>query len=195
MRKVALFLLGFVVLLIVAAHMPGAPSSTSPASTNPKAAGNPPNKVPPAPKTGFWNITKKTNAVDDSVTTVIFEKTPELLTGSGTNEFAVRCRGGRAKEAYIAPWKTNGMTQLETEDYDSHTQRVRVRVDTDKPFTQSWSLSTDFSALYMPVSTLRKIEHAEGLTVEFQPTFEARATATMPIEGLDVALKQAGCKI
>jgi hypothetical protein len=194
MRKLWWVVLAFFVSILIATHIPGSPNyhdPSKPESSSPTPAA----KAPDAPKTGFWNITKKTNAVDDSITTVVFEKTPELLTGSGTNEFAIRCRGGRAKEAYIAPWKTNGMTQLETEDYDSHTQRVRVRIDTDKPFTQSWSLSTDFSALYMPVSTLRKIEHAEGLTVEFQPSFEARATATMPIEGLDVALKQASCKI
>jgi hypothetical protein len=143
---------------------------------------------------GLWQISQETNAVDGSVTHYAHILTPETVSGSGDNEFTLRC-GKQHVDAFIAPWATREFSQLAVEDYDDHSQRVRFRIDDNKPVVQNWNVATNFHALFMPLSTLRKMRNGSVLVIEFSPDFKTPTTATLPIAGIDEAIKQAGCKI
>jgi hypothetical protein len=146
------------------------------------------------PDLGFWGVGSDINQVDGSVSHFASMQHDEIISGRGVNEFHVRCSKNKT-EAYITPWRTNGFAQLEVEDYESgRTQRVRYRVDDQKPVSQYWDISSDFHALFMPMSALRQIRKGKTLVVEFDPSFERRQTATLLIKGIDEAIKQTGCK-
>jgi hypothetical protein len=150
---------------------------------------------PKPPATGMWEIGSETNDLDGAVTKFAVLKFPEVQDQvKGLNEFYLTCTK-RKTEASIKPWATAEWSQLEVEDVDSNTQRVRYRIDKRKPVTQSWNVSTNYHSLFMPNSALRDIRKGNVLVIEYQPSYQTRQTATLIIDGLDASLKQMGCKL
>lgn len=195
MRKILLCILGlwilgvlFVAITKKSVSIPGDKQTTSTAA--PAVV-----KKSTVHSKGAWTVSTNHNTVDNSVTQFVYMSFPEPVSGTGMNEVGITCSKGKVTEAYVTPWRTNGSNQLDIENYDSNSQRVRFRIDQGKPIIQWWDVSTNFHSLFLPIRDLRSMEHAEAIMVEFQPDFEVRQTANIPIEGLDVALKEAGCKI
>jgi hypothetical protein len=95
----------------------------------------------------------------------------------------------------LLPGRLTNSTNWRLRIYDDHSQRVRFRIDNHKPVVQNWNVSSNFHSLFLPLSALRSMRKGSVLVIEFSPDFKTPTTATLPIFGIDEAIKQAGCKI
>jgi hypothetical protein len=84
-----------------------------------------------------WSVSRSTNPVDDSKTTVI-QQGSRLAGG-----LLIRC--GKKLDAYF-----NTPNDLSLDLDDGHRQSVRVRYGTKLPIKQTWIVADSFDALFAP---------------------------------------------
>lgn len=97
-------------------------------------------------------------------------------------------------EAYFSPHLTNLGRTLATERED-HGQKVRYRINDEAIRSEYWSGSTDFTALFPPSVSVKRIIRGQKLTLEYTPEYEVSQTEVFDLSGLQAALQAAGCKI
>ena len=93
-------------------------------------------------------------------------------------------------EGYITPPLPDLGHRLDTDS--NYRQQVRFRIDAGPVREESWGVSEDFEALFIPESTLREIVVAAKLVVEYKPDYVTARTATLNLAGLSAAAEKAG---
>lgn len=129
--------------------------------------------------TGKWQVEKKINPIDDSVTVVL-----ALPAESGRSKWGnkvvmvLRCQSNTT-EAYVN-WN----------DYLGSSTRVTSRVGNQPASTTSWGLSTDSQASFHPqaISFIRNMLGESKLVLQTTPYNESPVTAIFDIAGIDNAV-------
>jgi hypothetical protein len=127
-----------------------------------------------------WQISTEANELDHSKKVAL-----------NNRELYVRC--SPKLEAYVTPSLPQLGGMLDTES--GHSQVVRYRLDEGPIHSESWAISDDFTALFLPTSTIRKLPTSKKLTLEYKPEYVTAMTTTVDLAGLPDALKKAGCKL
>ena len=130
---------------------------------------------------GDWQVSVKTNPVDDSKTVVL-----ALRADSGKSKWGkpvtliTRCKSNTT-ELYIS-WN----------DYLGRNAEVLTRVGSQDAVTKDWSLSTDSQATFHPRGTISFIKNmmaADKLVAQITPYNESPVTAIFDTSGLENAIK------
>ena len=131
---------------------------------------------------GEWDVSRKTNPLDDSVTI-----TATLTASEGRN------RRGRAP-VLVARCTSSGVdAYIAWDDYlGNDVQPVTLRIGNRPADTDEWSISTDKKATFAPRADrfLIKLAAAERLVVQTTPYNESPITATFALNGIDAAVTQ-----
>jgi hypothetical protein len=133
----------------------GSPTALTPAATVPKPESR-------------WGVDIKVNGLDSKKLVVL-----------STSDIIIRC--GSQHEGYIIPTLDNLGHMLEVED---HGQTVRYKFDDGKIQKGRWSVSTDYSALFLPQSVLQQLPKHKTLTVEYKPEYVVPKTESFDLTGL-----------
>jgi hypothetical protein len=131
-----------------------------------------------APAPEKWKIDKSENELDNA---------KKIALNDG--ELFLRC--APRFEAYIIPPLPNLGHSLDSDG--EHQQRIRFRIDGGPLQSESWNISADFEAVFIPAVTLRKVIAAQKLVFEYKPSYVTPMTMTLDLTGLDQAYKKAGC--
>lgn len=140
-----------------------------------------PQKVTSNPgDTGKWEVSSKTNPIDDTTTVVL-----SLLADSGKSRYGesifliARCKEGSV-DFYIG-WQ----------DFLGSDARVLTRVGKGKATTTDWTVSTDKKASFHPnpIGFLKSMEGEGSLIAQVTPYNESPSTAIFDISGYDEAIK------
>jgi hypothetical protein len=107
---------------------------------------------------------------------------------SGSN-LIIRC--GNEVDAYVTPPLHNLGGMLKTSAY--HEQRVGYRIDNASVRRETWGVSDDFEALFIPRGTLRNIVNGESIVIEYHPEYTTPETMTINLSGVRDALKASEC--
>ncbi len=130
---------------------------------------------------GKWQVSEKTNPIDDSKTVVL-----ALVADSGKSRWGkpvvliARCKSN-ATDVYIN-WN----------DYLGDTARVLTRIGSQDAVTKEWSLSTNSQATFHPIgeiSFIKEMMKADKLVAQVTPYNESPITAVFDTAGLDNAIK------
>jgi hypothetical protein len=115
------------------------------------------NTVSPEKSSSPWSITRTTNPVDDSRTTILQQGY------ESTGSITVRC--GKRLDAYF---NTPDERSLDTDG--GYRQNVRVRYGTDAPLRQTWTVADSFDGLFAPspVSFLRSLLEQGTFVIEYR---------------------------
>jgi membrane-bound lytic murein transglycosylase len=127
-----------------------------------------------------WNVEVAVNELDHAKHTTVSDA-----------DLVVRC--SPKLEAFVLPNLPQLGHMLDTDS--DRRQTVRYRLDEAPIHSESWSVSTDFEALFMPTSTLRKLPKAHSLVLEYKPEYVTPMTMTIDLTGLSDALTKAGCRL
>jgi hypothetical protein len=141
-----------------------------------KPAEQPP--VAPVSPVDRWHVDKSENELDHMIKASLND-----------GELYIRC--SPKFEGYIVPHLTNLGGRLDS-DVDRE-QVVRYRIDGHALRSEPWSISTDFSGLFLPSRALRQVMRAKQLVIEYKPEYVEKETMTLDLSGLEEAAKQAGC--
>lgn len=131
--------------------------------------------------TGNWQVSRQVNPIDDTETVTLrlesstgksrFNRIPELI---------LRCKSDKT-EMYIN-WS----------DFLGNKVVVLERLDKEKAFSTTWSISSDKKASFYPrspISRIRKMMNGTVYIAQITPYSESPVTATFKLEGLNVAIK------
>ncbi|WP_425399900.1 hypothetical protein [Aeoliella sp.] len=124
-------------------------------------------KDEPKPE-GAWRLERSRSPLDDSETVILYLNANEPIQAwlkSSVPTLFIRCKENKT-EIYI---RTETAANTEYGKYNSAT--VRLRLDKNPAFKQTWSESTDKEALFAPgsIALAKKLAKAETLTFEFTP--------------------------
>lgn len=160
-------------LLFVSCSPPSnyAPASPETTTTQPSHPPDPSDK---------WTVTKNESELDHKVRLTVSD-----------SEVVLRC--SPKFEAYINPYIPSLGHSLRTED--GHGQSVRYRVDEGSIHRERWNISDDYTALFLPTSTLKSVLKGKKLVVEFKPDYVSAQSEIFDLDGLVTAGRKAGCKI
>lgn len=130
---------------------------------------------------GDWQITEKTNPLDDSKTVILAVASTE-----GTNRWGetpvliARCKSDET-EVYIS-WN---------EYLGSDSSRVTLRVGDEPARVELWQHSTDDQATFAQtdIRLLKQMLKANRLVAQVTPYKESPVTAIFPLAGLSEAIK------
>lgn len=132
--------------------------------------------------TGKWNISVKTNPIDDSTTVVL-----RLDAESGKSRrgkpvmMLARCQSNKT-ELYIA-WN----------DYLGRNGKVLTRIGSSDAVTKDWTLSTDSKATFHPakgtIGFLKWMMSTDTFVAQITPYNESPITAIFDTTGMENALK------
>ena len=130
---------------------------------------------------GGWQVTEKTNPLDDSKTVVL-----ALMSTEGRNYLGkypvliARCMSDKT-EVYIG-WN---------EFLGSDSSRVTLRVGDEPARVERWSHSTDDRATFAQsdIRLLKQMLNADRLVAQVTPYRESPITAIFPLTGLSDAIK------
>lgn len=173
-RKTALAITVFV-LVIAACGRPPATRET-PTPIEPAVPAPAP---PPSPKER-WSVDKSENELDHTMKLALNDR-----------ELYLRC--APRFEGYITPELPDLGHRLDTEG--GYHQTVRFRIDDGPLRSESWTISDDFEALFLPTKTLRQVVRGKKLIIEYKPDYVSRRTMTLDLSGLEEAARSAGCKL
>lgn len=130
---------------------------------------------------GQWEVSIKTNPIDDSKTVVL-----ALRADSGKSKWGkpvsmiVRCKSNKT-ELYIS-WN----------DYLGNTARVLTRIGSKEAVRKEWHLSTNSQATFYPretISFIREMMKADKLVAQVTPYNENPVTAVFDTAGLRKAIE------
>ncbi|KAB7619428.1 type VI secretion system-associated protein TagO [Alkalilimnicola sp. S0819] len=131
--------------------------------------------------TGKWQVSAKTNPVDDSKTVTLVLKADSGQSRWGRPVAIIaRCQSNKT-ELYIS-WN----------DYLGSSASVLTRIGSNKAITKSWSLSTDSQATFHPrgtISFIKEMMSANKLVAQVTPYNESPVTAIFDTSGLENAIK------
>ena len=130
---------------------------------------------------GNWQVSVKTNPVDDSKTVVL----------------ALRADSGKSKlgkpVTLITRCKSNTTVfYISWNDYLGRNTEVLTRVGSQDAVTKNWSLSTDSQATFHPrgtISFIKNMMDADNLVAQITPYSESPVTAIFDTSGLENAIK------
>jgi type VI secretion system protein VasI len=132
--------------------------------------------------TGLWQITDRTNPLDNTRTVILVLRATTGTSRSGIPvELTLRCQSGKT-EAYVN-W---------SESLGSDEAAVTSRVGRFKSDVQAWSLSSDKEATVVPGNIpqfIQTIASIGSYVVQVTPPNESRITATFDVSGLRVAMR------
>jgi hypothetical protein len=162
------------VLLLAACTPPHASSPVSPSPEEHIA------QSAPLDSSANWKIDRDESELDHKVKITISD-----------HDVILRC--APKFEGYIIPYIPSLGNRLDGED--GHGQYVRYRIDEGPIRKERWSISDDYTALFLSTSALRSALKGKKLVVEFKPDYVSRQTQTFSLDGLHEAGRKAGCKI
>jgi type VI secretion system protein VasI len=130
---------------------------------------------------GNWQVSVKTNPVDDSKTVVL----------------ALRADSGKSKlgkpVTLITRCKSNTTVfYISWNDYLGRNTEVLTRVGSQDAVTKNWSLSTNSQATFHPrgtISFIKNMMDADNLVAQITPYNESPVTAIFDTSGLENAIK------
>ncbi len=156
--------------------------SPQPSTTPTTTEGHPTSTAPPTASdpASSWKVSKDVSELDHKKRVAL----------SSSNVF-LRC--APRFEAYIVPYIPSLGNRLEAED--GRRQTVRYRIDDSPIHRQSWAISDDFTALFLPNQTVRAALKGKKLVVEFKPDYVSPDTQTFGFDGLETAARREGCKL
>jgi hypothetical protein len=156
---------------------------------------------------GKWKADTSTLAMDDSRAVALYVDAEEQLaissplTGTSTSitpQLFVRCRQGKF-EVYVHigyPASVEVHRSLLTIHAQDHT--VRLRIDSQKAFSERWRNSTDLCSFFAPhpKEIAKSTASAQKLAFEFTPFVGTPTVLTFDVRGLDHNLNvaMAACK-
>jgi hypothetical protein len=135
--------------------------------------------VSPTKPEDKWLVLSSTNELNGT----------KNLSLSNSDQIFVRC--SPKLEGYIVPPLTNLGHSLEPEN--GHRQHVRYRLDDGPIRDDSWGISDDYEALFMPRAVIMKLPLAKSIVVEYQPEYTVRKSHKFSLEGLAEAETKVGC--
>lgn len=152
---------------------------------------------PPTEGTGKWRLQSDTSKLEDTTDHYVFLSSDDTFSGrfggQKKAEFLMRCMENKTS-AYF----TFGDQFLaDIQGYG----KITYRLDSDKPITKSFNVSTDNKALGLwngasSVPFLKSLSNRKQLVVRMTPYNESAITVTFDIRGFDEAVKpiRTACK-
>lgn len=133
---------------------------------------------------GKWRVSEKMSKIDDSVNVFMFLNANEQIKTGLSSKYPrliLRCSEDKTS-AFINVGAYLGMGET----------RVLTRLDKNKARKSTWSLSTDYKAMFVPggdVKWIRKLMKHDTLLVEVTPYGESPVTMEFDLAGLPEAIK------
>jgi hypothetical protein len=176
MKRLLLFL---PLLSLVGCDAPATPPATTP---------SPAAKPADAPAK-LWDANVSINDLDHAVKTTI---SPANAIKYDAN-LVIRCSKKRIEAYIVVPTLVGQLGEGRLKAEDGHYQTVRYRFDNQPTARQTWTISDDFEALFLPAGVITRLPRYHSLIVEYQPDYLTPETMTISLAGLKEFLPTTAC--